>query len=698
MPDFNPLPTNMGNQLFLATRQTPETDKYQMALLEYLQTKTLLPTLIETDGVGFGRRREANHDDQQFVLIKGDVQSGKSEVLAMIAIYLTIVRGENVVLVFRNINADYEQFASKMQKIFQDFKNFAEFDCDIADDNDDVFDRWPRLFFTNSPLDEVQPRPVAGGRYVVGNFVMALMQQNHLDKACDALLDEATGERLSPFNVLIDEVDQNLYSQGTICSQKLDALVDVASTITGVTATAWDVMADHRFSCSSTYILPRPPTYKSIEDLKIVYIRNKSKNVRTKNTDANIATPLQRDPDLRSILAIYAESKGFPSIRMKPMGLLKVESTKAGQIMLAADIHREFPNCFATLIYNSESISVYHPSIAQRIQRLVQSFPDDKWLNRLRPKISANGHVVFTRKSIRHVLQFFKDHAWGFRILIISDLICSRGLNIVSDDYQWHLTFEVLRISKTTRISNMMQDLRILGCFKDDMPLTLYCEKEVHHQLMVESKALNEMLVRAKNMASLNQALPLSEAIERMDMDIRKTTSRKQLRTGGRLSVNVVRPMNANGACADGGDAIEGYLSRTHPAQRIASNGAVEDIPVAVATPIPVASAATATEEEYPPMDPKELERLTQHSLKRWFHPSNQTGIAQLVQSIGFHDDYGTINDFKAECQKFGVTVTHVMTPYKKNGWSFGQLFIMSGTKVTLHPLIRDDFKRHVSE
>lgn len=675
--------TIMGNKLVLPTRPTPNTDKYEMALLEYLQTKTLLPTLIETDGEGFGPRRD---DARQFVLIKGDVQSGKSEVLAMIAIYLTIIRGENVILIFRNINADYEQFASKMQKIFKDFKDFAEFECDIADDNDDIFDRWPRLLFTNSTLDAVERR-VVGGR-VVGNFVMTLMQQNHLDKACNALLNEGTGV---PFNVLIDEVDQNLYSQGTICNQKLDALVDAASTITGVTATAWDVMDDRRFSCSHVYILPRPPTYKSIEDLKVVYIQKKPKNVRTKNTDAAI-TPLQQDPDLRSILAIYADAKGFPSIRMKPMGLLKVESTKAGQIMLAQDIHREFPNCFATLIYNSESISVFHPSIAQRIQRLAQSFPDDKWLHRLRPKISANGHVSFTRKSIRHVLQFFKDHAWGYRLLIISDLICSRGLNIVSDDYQWHLTFEVLRISKTTRISNMMQDLRILGCFNDDMPLTLYCEEDVHHQLIVESKAMNEMLVRAKAMAAVHRALPLSDAMERMDLDIRKTTSRKQLRTGGRLHVNVVRPLTANGASADGGDAIDGYLTRNHPAQqRIAGNGGVEDIPVATTTTV-----TSTGGEEYAPMDPKELERLTHPEkgmFRKWARVENTTAIARFMRDgLEPHRRYSK-TEMQDLCALYGVNIHHLVG-VRRGTAIHGQILTKHNGFYRLHPALQTAYHK----
>ena len=102
----------------------------------------------------------------------------------------------------------------------------------------------------------------------------------------------------------------------------------------------------------------------------------------------------------------------------------------------------------------------------------------------------------------------------------------------------------------------------------------------------------------------------------------------------------MVRPLTANGASADGGDAIEGYLAR---------NGGVEDIPIA-AVPVPLAPATANN--ECPPMDPKELERLTLPTLDgRTILGENAPGLFLIVCRFHlFASEEGT-NHFYYRCE-----------------------------------------------
>jgi len=182
-------------------------------------------------------------------------------------------------------------------------------------------------------------------------------------------------------------------------------------------------------------------------------------------------------------------------------------------------------------------------------------------------------------------------------------------------------------------------------------------------------KALIEMLVRANSMDSLHGALP--------------------------LSVNVVRPLTSHGACADDGDAIEGYLSRTHPAQRIASNGAVEeDIPIAVATPIPTASATTATEEEYPPMDPKELERLTdpvKGMFKKWARLDTTSAIARFMREGLEPQRRYSSSEILALCAQWKIQLGYITSGSveKSSNYHYGQIVIKHNGFYRLHPALQ---------
>jgi hypothetical protein len=74
------------------------------------------------------------------------------------------------------------------------------------------------------------------------------------------------------------------------------------------------------------------------------------------------------------------------------------------------------------------------------------------------------------------MLQYFKDRPDSpTHIVIIAGLMVGRGLNIVSNDYRWHLTHQILKMPSNATCSDLAQRIRLLGIYRDTVPTTLFC-------------------------------------------------------------------------------------------------------------------------------------------------------------------------------------------------------------------------------
>lgn len=69
-------------------------------------------------------------------------------------------------------------------------------------------------------------------------------------------------------------------------------------------------------------------------------------------------------------------------------------------------------------------------------------------------------------------------------IHVIGGKIFSRGVSIVSSDYNWHLTHEILYCSKTTDSTNLVQSIRLAGVYPDNIPLTLFTTDEIQKEII----------------------------------------------------------------------------------------------------------------------------------------------------------------------------------------------------------------------
>lgn len=638
-------------------------DSFEELMAKFCRNKCLLEPEYT-----FGTHQQDRRTPHE--LFVGEPQGGKSNVIALKAISLAILDRRDVVIVCRNCSHDPDQLKrSTFDELRKAFNAFAQTQGVRTQLKKQY--RWPRILLTEdaATMQSLAEHREAPGN--VGRIFVTIYERHHLDR----VLDVVEGEDAAPFHLIVDEADKLAYGAGGPVGQQLEVLQDTARSVSFFTATAHEVMRDERFLCCALYALPRHADYKGFDHLNWVEIPHKKKNTRRDTSDAS-ASPLERDPDLwRIVLARECDDdlleNGQPRI-----GLIKTETVQENQMKLADDIHAKMPDQFLTIVFNSKHIVVQCGSLTEAI---VQALKDCK----IKSKVK-NGHsITISRTSIRDVLNAVRtlfEGDWSVirPILIISDVVSQRGMHLRDGDYKWHLTFEVLRACKTTTVPSLMQDLRILGINKDDVPLTLYCDKELHQQLKTEFMFHREVVARAQ--ARPNH-VPLSQAVKEMPVDMRKMTDRAQLRgREKRLPVRLTAPL-PDGSAADGGFSLADY--------------GIAPPPPPVARPVTqdAAAAASGGATGVPDMNEAEFHHLTTKMFPKWARPDNRHKIAKFLQSIHFDQTFASLDDFKTYCRGFDITADHFMKPRGK--WSFGMLFVvMPQGHVALHPRIRAPFEK----
>jgi hypothetical protein len=103
---------------------------------------------------------------------------------------------------------------------------------------------------------------------------------------------------------------------------------------------------------------------------------------------------------------------------------------------------------------------------------------------------------VFEKYGISEVLQILKDDSEysHSHISIISGHLASRGISFVSNDYSLHLTDQYFHPSKSSHGENLLQSLRLLGCYKDSKPLTLWCSKNTWESILEQHNTINKVV------------------------------------------------------------------------------------------------------------------------------------------------------------------------------------------------------------
>jgi hypothetical protein len=235
------------------------------------------------------------------------------------------------------------------------------------------------------------------------------------------------------YNLCIDEVDFSIKTKDFVTSTDMlmDDLKNSANHILGATATPFALFS----------------VEKGITKIKKMKAARKYSGIETLNVEYTT--------ELKDV---------YNSILKKDRAILlhTVTKIKEKQYSIFDSLSNEYPN-LTLVVYNGDGITV-----------------------RCNQKTS-----LFKNHSISEVLQFLKNQS---HISIISGHLASRGISFVSSDYSMHLTDQYLVPSKSAHGENILQSLRILGCYPDSSPLTLWCSKETWAHIIEQTKLLNKLV------------------------------------------------------------------------------------------------------------------------------------------------------------------------------------------------------------
>jgi hypothetical protein len=407
---------------------------------------------------------QTKKDSKVYSLIKGAIQSGKSAVIHKLS-KLFVDYQHNVVILVRNYTDDYEQMKKGLDNFFSADK--------------------PKIYFTGNFHRSKKDGTLSKHT----DFCLDLPQQNcitislahyeHLSK-----LNECLDKHSGPLTVIIDEVDQLLYSNGLFAEQ-LDKLLVRAWNVIGVSATLYESIHDDRFCSANTFVLLPPPEYKGILQIKFKEIGK---------IDSKIKNDLfRRDKDLYSFLKKHrhrvVENQGHPFI-----ALIKTERLIKNQGELLSKIiqHKKFKEAYTVLTYNGSSVTLYSKELLGKTINL----PHKKCIYPCQENV-----FVFKKVSVQRVLQYLKDNGNSQlfpRILIIAHGLVGRGINIVSYDFGWHLTSMFYRPHSASSIPTLLQSIRLCGIYKDDISLTCHVEKKVYENIYKGYQLQEDIFQRLK--------------------------------------------------------------------------------------------------------------------------------------------------------------------------------------------------------
>jgi len=379
-----------------------------------------------------------------YITLVGHVQSGKTHEEINYC-YLSVKQGYPVIFLTRNINADQLQLV----------KRISEFNKGILQTK----------ILSHGSIEQIVES-------MNNKFVIIILCNHYQLRKMKNVLKVYTGE----YNLCIDEVDFSIKTKNNFTQTDiiLNQIKKGANSILGATATPVAVFTAQKEISKVVKLKPRN-NYHGIESLDIKFV------------DSFITN----DPrsDIQTINLIYSQLLK----KNRAVLLHSVTKKRKNHISLMNYISELFP-IFTMVVYNGDGIYVLCKN------RPNYHFAKPKSINQYGQFINKynilNGYHLFQNYSISEVLQILKNDPFHnhTHISIISGHLASRGVSFVSTDYSLHLTDQYYHATKLTHGENYLQNLRILGCYNDTTPLTLWCSEHSWKCILEHNKLINSLV------------------------------------------------------------------------------------------------------------------------------------------------------------------------------------------------------------
>jgi len=396
-------------------------------------------------------------ESSKYITLIGNIQSGKTNELINYCYNSVNYHKIPVIFILRNIRADLLQLMSRFDEHGVLNKKYLKVKSIYEVTNITEF------------LKEM-------------GILIILCNTFHLNKIIDSLKNYK-----GKYNLCIDEIDFSIkttdYTSKT--DLKMKTIKEKANHILGATATPFALFSTEK-NLTKIKKINESTNYKGIDYLDLKFV------------DPIIIKNINRFPhcDYLTINKVYRACLEKDNCVL----LHSVIKEKIFHTSLMYYISKTFPQ-FTVIVYNGDGIFV------KCSNRRNLPFAKNKSYNKYKQLIRKYyfNHCeeihVFEKYSISDVLQILKDDPEHnhTHISIISGNLASRGISFVSNDYSLHLTDQYFHPSRSSHGENLLQSLRILGCYNDSKKLTLWCSKHTWESILEQHNIINKCVNMCDN-------------------------------------------------------------------------------------------------------------------------------------------------------------------------------------------------------
>lgn len=595
-------------------------------------------------------------------LIKGAIQSGKTNIICSICLYLHSIARRNSILIVRNFNEDAYQFQRGMERFLERYMTYLKLHGGYTEEN--IENMIPFMFYAGNIIrkhtnqyEHITPFL----EHFKHNKLQCVALANHdqLSKINHCLDTLHKYDSMNSFALIVDEVDQLLYTNGESLKIQMDTLRESSKQLFGVSATLYEPVLHSEFDTLNTYIMTPPSDYRGIPDVLFEFIEaHRGRSYE----DASLLSFLDRD---------HVPFSNHPFISM-----IKTERKIDEQERLLASLKRRYPVKYTILTYNGDNIMIYHHSLSQ-LPLLVLS-------NKKKSiKEKEGDYHVFHKCPLSMVLQYLKDNGGVRRferIIIIAHGLVGRGINIVSHDFEWHLTHMFYRPSINTSVESILQSMRLCGIYKDTIPLTCLLEKEYYDILYKGYQLQEDIFKRIKQV----QQVQYGESMHDIGDKPLDHFMEKQKFYRDKIPIRLKRrfePYSTDERMEDIGMNMEEFDRFKCVVAPVLPENVQPSIPTMMNMGV---------------LEQADYHRLTNDNngmFKKW--SQSDSSIARFLKHGLEPQRQYSKKEISSLCRDYKVNLTHMMKPYEPRKWTFGNMIQLDSERYFLAPHLIQAFIKY---
>lgn len=442
------------------------TTKESKKLLEYFSSKT---TILSKYPDFFTK-------EEELMLVYGSIQSGKSKLIQFKSIYNLLFKKITTIIVVRNLLNDSQQLYDGFLNIIEDLKDF-----DI--DENDI------LINTKEKFNKVTIKKP--------KIIISLANSSQVKVLCSQIHKAFKKDKL-PIEIIVDEADVLAYANKGEADmpyiRNFFEIKDKCMSSVYITATPYNsLFTELELKNTDMYILEPQLCYKDYSQVNYIPTDFNFKNIE------NIREFYRKFNEIE-VQLIKNNTLIHPNI------FLHTTANKINEqnIIFKSFQHEDFQD-WDVIIYNGTDKKLY-TCWREEIMEDISDY--DRSLIK---KVKSDEIVFKNSATIRDIIQVIKnlDNLRDrHNILILAGRLADRGTNFVSRDYDWHLTHQILDIKSSSDCVSVTQHVRILGNYRDTIPLSLYssCKniKIIKQSFETQEKILNQITEEKSEMKVRN--------------------------------------------------------------------------------------------------------------------------------------------------------------------------------------------------